>query len=126
MPGDRSSQKKSGKPARQLLFSEALLQTKGPPSTPATQPPATHHDVTDSALESPMHLEAHASSILDRDQELLFLCSQLADLEDRSRRDNVCFLGFPENIEGEDLHGFLRDTLPRMIGTTFDPPLEFQ
>ncbi|KAJ1193030.1 hypothetical protein NDU88_002336 [Pleurodeles waltl] len=51
---------------------------------------------------------------------------KLTDLEDRSRRDNVRFLGFPENIEGEDLHGFLRDTLPRLTSITFAPPLEFQ
>ncbi|KAJ1171529.1 hypothetical protein NDU88_003390 [Pleurodeles waltl] len=61
-----------------------------------------------------------------RDQELLFLRSKLTDLEDKSRRDNVRFIGFPENIEGEDLHRFLRDTLPRLTGTTFEPPLEFQ
>ncbi|KAJ1206205.1 hypothetical protein NDU88_001614 [Pleurodeles waltl] len=176
MPGGRSSQKNTGKPARQLLFSEALIQTKGPLPTPVTQPPATHHDMKDSAQESTMDhilqeiwavgrrlegmdsaiasltaetksirmdiasfqtrilgleqrvltVEVRASSFQDRDQELLFLRSKLTDLEDRSRRDNVRFLGFPENIEGEDLHGFLRDALPRMTGTTFDPPLEFQ
>ncbi|KAJ1170432.1 hypothetical protein NDU88_002309 [Pleurodeles waltl] len=70
-------------------------------------------------------VEAHASSFQDRDQELLFLRSKLTDLEDRSRRDNVRFIGFPENIEGEDLHRFLRDTLPRLTGFTFEPPLEF-
>ncbi|KAJ1159744.1 hypothetical protein NDU88_000249 [Pleurodeles waltl] len=70
-------------------------------------------------------VEAHASSFQDRDQELLFLRSKLTDLEDRSRRDNVCFLGFPENNEGEDLHGFLRETLPSLTGITFEPPLEF-
>ncbi|KAJ1175445.1 hypothetical protein NDU88_000733 [Pleurodeles waltl] len=68
-------------------------------------------------------VEAYASSFQDRDQEHLFLHSKLTDLEDRSRRDNG---GFPENIEGEDLHRFLRDTLPRLTGTTFEPPLEFQ
>ncbi|KAJ1131213.1 hypothetical protein NDU88_009552 [Pleurodeles waltl] len=62
----------------------------------------------------------------NRDQELLFLRSKLMDLEDRSRRDNVRFLGFPENIEGEDLHRFLRDPQPRLTGITFEPPLEFQ
>ncbi|KAJ1174893.1 hypothetical protein NDU88_000184 [Pleurodeles waltl] len=67
-------------------------------------------------------VEAHASSFQDRDQELLFLRCKLTDLGDRSQRDNVCFLGFPENIEGEDLHGFLRDTLHRLTGITFEPP----
>ncbi|KAJ1143064.1 hypothetical protein NDU88_009376 [Pleurodeles waltl] len=71
-------------------------------------------------------VEAQSASFQDRDQEHLFLRSKLTDLEDRSRRDNLRFLGFPENIEGEDLHGFLRDTLPKLTGITFDPPLEFQ
>ncbi|KAJ1187695.1 hypothetical protein NDU88_004469 [Pleurodeles waltl] len=71
-------------------------------------------------------VEACASSFQNRDQELLFLHSKLTDLEDRSRRDNVRFIGFPENIEGEDLHRFLRDTLPRLTDTVFEPPLEFQ
>ncbi|KAJ1132418.1 hypothetical protein NDU88_010731 [Pleurodeles waltl] len=70
-------------------------------------------------------VEAHAS-FQDRDQELLFLGSKLTDLEDRSRRDNVRFIGFPENIEGEDLHRFLRDILPRLTDTVFEPTLEFQ
>ncbi|KAJ1108921.1 hypothetical protein NDU88_006291 [Pleurodeles waltl] len=176
MPGGRSSHKNSGKPARQLLFSEALLQAKGAPPMLAAQPSATHLDMVDSAQESTMdrilqeisavghrlegmesamvsltvetksirmeiasfhtcvvgleqrvsRVEAHASFFQDRDQEPLFLSSKLTDLEDRSRRDNVRFIGFPENIEGEDLHRFLRDTLPRLTGITFEPPLEFQ
>ncbi|KAJ1113833.1 hypothetical protein NDU88_002074 [Pleurodeles waltl] len=44
-------------------------------------------------------VEAQAASFQDRDQELLFLRNKLTDLEDTSRRDNVRFLGFPENIE---------------------------
>ncbi|KAJ1154760.1 hypothetical protein NDU88_007503 [Pleurodeles waltl] len=176
MPGGRSSHKNSGKPARKLLFSEALLQAKGVPPLTATQPSATHQDMADPAQESTMDhilqeisaagrrlegmdsemvslaaetksirmeiasfqtrvlgleqrvskVEAHTSSFQDRDQELIFLRSKQTDLEDGSRRDNVRFLGFPENIEGEDLQRFLQDTLPRLTGITFEPPLEFQ
>ncbi|KAJ1091290.1 hypothetical protein NDU88_004417 [Pleurodeles waltl] len=176
MPGGRSSHKNTGKPARQLLFSEALLQAKGVSLPTATQPSATYQEMADPAKEPTMDrilqeisavgrrlegmdsamvsmavemksirteiasfqtrvlgleqrvskAEAHASSFQDRDPELLFLRSKLTDLEDRNRRDNVRFIGFPENIEGEDLHRFLRDTLPRLTGTTFEPPLEFQ
>ncbi|KAJ1198111.1 hypothetical protein NDU88_001955 [Pleurodeles waltl] len=54
MPGGRSLHVYSGKPVRQLLFSEALLQTKGPLPTLATQPPATHHNKTNSDQESTM------------------------------------------------------------------------
>ncbi|KAJ1215983.1 hypothetical protein NDU88_003589 [Pleurodeles waltl] len=71
-------------------------------------------------------VEAQTASFQDRNQELLFLCSKMTDLEDRRRRDNVRFLGFPENIEGEDIHAFLWETLPKLSGITFDPPLEFQ
>ncbi|KAJ1210478.1 hypothetical protein NDU88_005842 [Pleurodeles waltl] len=169
IPGGRSSHKNSGKPVRQLLFSEALLQAKGVPPPMVTQPSARHQDMADPAQESTMDrilqeisavgrrlegmdnamvslaaetksirmeiasfqtrvlgvskVEAHASSFQDRDQELLFLRSKLTDLEDRSRGDNVRFIGFPENIDGEDLHRFLRDTLPRLTGITFEPPL---
>ncbi|KAJ1165056.1 hypothetical protein NDU88_005486 [Pleurodeles waltl] len=176
MPGGRSSHKNMGKPARQLLFSEVLLQVKWAPLQMATQPSTIHQEMANPAQEPTMDrilqeisavgcrlegidnamvsmavetksirtdiasfqtrvlgleqrvlkVEAHASSFQDRDQELLFLLSKLTDLEDRSRRDNIHFIGFPENIEGEDLHRFLRDTLPRMTGTIFEPPLEFQ
>ncbi|KAJ1124008.1 hypothetical protein NDU88_002472 [Pleurodeles waltl] len=44
---------------------------------------------------------------------------------DRSRSDNVRFLGFPENIEGTDIHSYLRETLPKLTGIIFYPPLEF-
>ncbi|KAJ1149957.1 hypothetical protein NDU88_002755 [Pleurodeles waltl] len=71
-------------------------------------------------------VETHITSFADRDQELLYLRSRLIDLEDRSRRDNVRFLGFPETIEGTDIHSYLRETLPKLTGRTFNPHLQFQ
>ncbi|KAJ1197124.1 hypothetical protein NDU88_000986 [Pleurodeles waltl] len=71
-------------------------------------------------------VEAQVATSRDRVQEFLYLRSKLTDLEDRSRRDNIRFLGFPEAIEGEDMHSFLREALPKFMGITFDPPLEFQ
>ncbi|KAJ1215970.1 hypothetical protein NDU88_003576 [Pleurodeles waltl] len=71
-------------------------------------------------------VEAQAATSQDRDQELLYLRSKLTDLENRSRRDNVRFLGFPEAIEGEEMHSFLREMLLKLTGITFGPPLEFQ
>ncbi|KAJ1157115.1 hypothetical protein NDU88_009830 [Pleurodeles waltl] len=71
-------------------------------------------------------VETRIASWVDRDQELLYLRSKLFVLEYRSRRDNIRFLGFPENIEGMDIHSYLRETLPKLTGITFDPPLEFQ
>ncbi|KAJ1215984.1 hypothetical protein NDU88_003590 [Pleurodeles waltl] len=71
-------------------------------------------------------VETQAALVPDRDQELLYLRSKVIDLEDRSRRDNIRFLGFPENIEGAGVQTFLKTTLPQVTGLTFDPPLEFQ
>ncbi|KAJ1213469.1 hypothetical protein NDU88_001106 [Pleurodeles waltl] len=45
-------------------------------------------------------LEAHMTTVQDRDQDLLYLCSKITDLEDRSRSDNIRLFGFPENEEG--------------------------
>ncbi|KAJ1156075.1 hypothetical protein NDU88_008800 [Pleurodeles waltl] len=72
-------------------------------------------------------VEAQAVFASDRGQELPYLCSKLIDLEDRSCRDNVRFLGFLENREGADVQAFLKVTLPKLTGLTFDPPPpEFQ
>ncbi|KAJ1181326.1 hypothetical protein NDU88_006534 [Pleurodeles waltl] len=54
MPGGWSSHKNAGKPARQLLFSEALLQLKGVPPPTVTQPSATHQEMADPAQEPTM------------------------------------------------------------------------
>ncbi|KAJ1137711.1 hypothetical protein NDU88_004109 [Pleurodeles waltl] len=62
----------------------------------------------------------------NRDQELLYLRSKVIDHEDRSRRDNVRFLGFPEEIEGVEVQSFLKNILPQLTGLAFDPLLEFQ
>ncbi|KAJ1164817.1 hypothetical protein NDU88_005251 [Pleurodeles waltl] len=67
-------------------------------------------------------VETQVASWTDRDQELLYLRSKLIDLEDRSRRNNVRLLGFPEGIEGADLFSYLRETLPKLTEITFDPP----
>ncbi|KAJ1083815.1 hypothetical protein NDU88_003970 [Pleurodeles waltl] len=70
-------------------------------------------------------VKAQAATSQDQDQKLAFLQSKLTYLEDRSRRDNIQFLGFPGAIKGEDMHLFLWETLPKLMGITFNPPLEF-
>ncbi|KAJ1146021.1 hypothetical protein NDU88_012303 [Pleurodeles waltl] len=70
--------------------------------------------------------EDHLNTVPDRDRELLFLCSKLIDLEDRSRRDNVSFFGFPERIEGPNIQAFLQKIVPALTDLTFDPLLELQ
>ncbi|KAJ1131378.1 hypothetical protein NDU88_009715 [Pleurodeles waltl] len=71
-------------------------------------------------------VETQVASWTDRDLELLHHRSKLTDLEDRSRRNNVRLLGFPEGAEGADIFSYLRDILPKLTDITFDPPLEFQ
>ncbi|KAJ1137713.1 hypothetical protein NDU88_004111 [Pleurodeles waltl] len=71
-------------------------------------------------------VEIRIGSWVERDHELLYLHSKLIDLEDRSRRDNIHFLGFPENVEGADIHSYLWETLTKLTGIIFDHPLEFQ
>ncbi|KAJ1156504.1 hypothetical protein NDU88_009223 [Pleurodeles waltl] len=148
MPGGRSSNKHLGKPARQLLFSEALRQTRAPSPAPQEHPNNQSPAMADASQGATMDrilqeisvvgcrlegvdsmmtsltedtksmrldiegfqsrvttlekrvltVEMQAAIASDRDQELLFLRSKVIDLEDRSRRDNVRFLGFPEEI----------------------------
>ncbi|KAJ1153511.1 hypothetical protein NDU88_006270 [Pleurodeles waltl] len=57
-------------------------------------------------------------------EELQYLRDKLTDLGDRSCRDNVPFLVFPEQ-EGEDVRAFLRNVLPTLTGLTFYPRLSF-
>ncbi|KAJ1170319.1 hypothetical protein NDU88_002197 [Pleurodeles waltl] len=71
-------------------------------------------------------VETQVASWTDRDQELMHLRSKLTDLEDRSRRNNIRLLGFPEGIEGTDILSYLRDILPKLTDITFDPLLEFE
>ncbi|KAJ1110622.1 hypothetical protein NDU88_007971 [Pleurodeles waltl] len=70
-------------------------------------------------------VESNIVTLPDIDSELQFLQHKLADLEDRSRRDNVLFFGLPEKEEGVDLRTFLKYCLPPLTGLTFSPILEF-
>ncbi|KAJ1175414.1 hypothetical protein NDU88_000702 [Pleurodeles waltl] len=175
MPGNKPSNNHLGKPARQLLFSEALRQNRAQPSTHQehmTHQPSDRADAPQGAtmdrilqeisavgrrlegMDSRMislteetksmrldiagfqtrvatleqqvtAVEMQATLTEDRDQELLYLRSKVIDLEDRSRRDNVRFPGFPEEIEGVDAQSFLKNILPQLTGLAFDTPLEF-
>ncbi|KAJ1219132.1 hypothetical protein NDU88_006703 [Pleurodeles waltl] len=66
-------------------------------------------------------VESQAMHASDGEQELLYLRSKVIDLEGRSHRDNVRFLGFPEEIGSADVQSFLKNTLPQLTGLTFDP-----
>ncbi|KAJ1093143.1 hypothetical protein NDU88_006251 [Pleurodeles waltl] len=176
MPGNKPSNKHLGKPARQLLFLEALRQNRTPPSAPQEHLTNQSSDMADASQGATMDrilqeisavgrrlegmdsrmislteetksmrldiagfqsrvttleqrvmtMETQATLATDRDHKLLYIHSKVIDLEDRSRRDNVRFLGFPKEIEGADAQSFLKNILPQLTGLTFDPPLEFQ
>uniref|UniRef100_H2ZVD0 L1 transposable element RRM domain-containing protein n=1 Tax=Latimeria chalumnae TaxID=7897 RepID=H2ZVD0_LATCH len=81
--------------------------------------------------------EARISQIEDengsRDTQAQHLQSQLSavvsridDLENRSRRNNVRILGFPEGVEGNNLCTFLIKILPDLLGLDPSDPLEIE
>ncbi|KAJ1177306.1 hypothetical protein NDU88_002565 [Pleurodeles waltl] len=174
MPRGKTTSKVTGKPARQLLFSEALRQQKHPSAEDS--PPLPCANMTEDTQGATMDrilqeisavsrkledmenamvaltaetrsmrldlagfqsqmsgldqrvttMETKVASWTDRDLELSHLRSKLTDLEDRSCRNNVRLLGFPEGVEGAEIFSYLQDILPKLTGMTFDPPLEFQ
>ncbi|KAJ1215728.1 hypothetical protein NDU88_003336 [Pleurodeles waltl] len=71
-------------------------------------------------------LEDQVAVLPDQEVELRFLQAKITDLEDRSRRDNVCFFGVPEHKEGSDIKAFLKSLLSDLFGIEFSPPPEFQ
>ncbi|KAJ1131317.1 hypothetical protein NDU88_009654 [Pleurodeles waltl] len=71
-------------------------------------------------------VEDHIVALPGRDTEMQSLRAKITDLEDRSRRDNVCFFGIPEHKEGSNIKAFLKNFLPELTGMDFSPPLEFQ
>ncbi|KAJ1115144.1 hypothetical protein NDU88_003370 [Pleurodeles waltl] len=125
MPGNKPNHKPVSKPARQLLFSEALQHKCLTPTkiNPQTSPPL-NESTTMSDKDQPTTMDRILQEITtEREQDLR---SKLTDMEDRSRRDNIRVLGIPENEEGSDMQAFLTSTLPKMILLDFDLPLEFQ
>ncbi|KAJ1177573.1 hypothetical protein NDU88_002826 [Pleurodeles waltl] len=80
-----------------------------------------------SDLDHCLHaIENQMASLLGNEPELQYLRHKLTDLEDRTCRDNVCFLGLPAKLEGADTRAFLCDFIPNITSPTFSPSLEFQ
>ncbi|KAJ1171487.1 hypothetical protein NDU88_003348 [Pleurodeles waltl] len=73
-----------------------------------------------------MTVEDHIAALPEWDSEIQSLWAKITDLEDRSRRDNVCFFGIPEHQECSDIKVFLKAFLPELTGLDFSLPLEFQ
>ena len=56
--------------------------------------------------------------------EVETLRQKVDDLENRSRRNNLRFVGFPEGCEGSDALAFLRKVVPQMLNIVFPGGLE--
>lgn len=66
-------------------------------------------------------LEANPPATRAEVEDLLL---KLDDLENRSRRNNLRFIGFPEKCEKSDALTFMRDTIPELLNVEFDGGLE--
>uniref|UniRef100_A0A672HY36 L1 transposable element RRM domain-containing protein n=1 Tax=Salarias fasciatus TaxID=181472 RepID=A0A672HY36_SALFA len=56
--------------------------------------------------------------------EVNALQQKLDDLKNRSRRNNLRFVGFPEGCEGTDTLAFICDAVPRLLNIDFQDGLE--
>ncbi|KAJ1110500.1 hypothetical protein NDU88_007851 [Pleurodeles waltl] len=124
MPGGWSSHKNTGKPARHLLFSEALLQTKGAPPQMATQPSTTHQEMANPAQEPTMDLFSKETS--DRHRAFLALRPRLRQLEVKYGLFDPARMWITKNCtskdfyDPEDLRSFL-DGLSLTVSSTLTP-----
>ncbi|KAJ1090304.1 hypothetical protein NDU88_003437 [Pleurodeles waltl] len=59
-------------------------------------------------------MEEHVAVLPVQEAELRSLRAKVTDMEDRSRRENICFFGIPERKEGSDVKTFLKNLLPEL------------
>ncbi|KAJ1127849.1 hypothetical protein NDU88_006242 [Pleurodeles waltl] len=71
-------------------------------------------------------VEDQVAVLPDQEAELRSLRAKIADLEDRSRRDNVRFFGIPEQKKGSYIKSFLKTLLSDLFGIELLPPPESQ
>lgn len=64
-------------------------------------------------------------AVENHESQIRLLQEKIDDLENRSRRCNLRFIGIPETIKGEDLSAFITNDLTAALGLSFpqDPPL---
>uniref|UniRef100_H3ASY5 L1 transposable element RRM domain-containing protein n=1 Tax=Latimeria chalumnae TaxID=7897 RepID=H3ASY5_LATCH len=60
------------------------------------------------------------------EQRLTAAVARIDDLENRSRRNNIKIVSFPEGAEGGDPMKFLQSVLPELLGLDKDWPLEIE
>ncbi|KAJ1113993.1 hypothetical protein NDU88_002233 [Pleurodeles waltl] len=109
MPGGRLSHKNTGKLARQLLFSEALLQAKGIPPQTAAQPSTTHQEMANLAQEPTMdrilqeisavgrRLEVMDNAMVSMAAETKSICTEIASFQTR-------VLGLEQRVSKVEAH----------------------
>ncbi|KAJ1108386.1 hypothetical protein NDU88_005762 [Pleurodeles waltl] len=98
MPGGRSLAKNSGKPARQLLFSEALLHSKTSYPAPVAQQPDRNHNMSDSAQESTIDRTLQEISVVGR--RLEGMDNAMASLTAESNSICLDIRGFQSHMMG--------------------------
>ncbi|KAJ1139830.1 hypothetical protein NDU88_006194 [Pleurodeles waltl] len=113
MPGGRTTSKQSGKPSRQLLFSEALRHQRVPPTEEHPLiPPSSMAEPTQGAT---MDLILQEISAVGR--KLEGMDSTMASLTVETKSMRLDIAGFQSQVTGLN---------QQLTGITFDPPLAFQ
>ncbi|KAJ1214566.1 hypothetical protein NDU88_002184 [Pleurodeles waltl] len=98
MLGSRSSAKISAKPARQLLFSEALLHSKTSSPSWVAQQPARNHTMSDTAQESTMDRILQEISAVGR--KLEGMDNTMASLTAETKSIRLDITGFQSHMMG--------------------------
>uniref|UniRef100_H3AGF8 L1 transposable element RRM domain-containing protein n=1 Tax=Latimeria chalumnae TaxID=7897 RepID=H3AGF8_LATCH len=70
--------------------------------------------------------QASDSNIVDLKKQVEQLKMRLDNQENRSRCNNLRFLGFPEHVEQDNLVKFLQKTLPTLLQPSTDTDLEIE
>ncbi|KAJ1215733.1 hypothetical protein NDU88_003341 [Pleurodeles waltl] len=132
MPGGRSTGKPSGKPAQQLLFSEALQLNKLTPS------PAQSPDMVGTEQATTVNCILQEITAVSRRLEGMDIAiTSLTSGTKSMRLDIMCYRTRTLNgdrggslthkqAEGTEIPSFLRSVLPQLTEAVFEPPLEFQ
>ncbi|KAJ1087496.1 hypothetical protein NDU88_000665 [Pleurodeles waltl] len=98
MPGGRTLGKHSGKPARQLLFSEALLHSRTPPSASEVHPTTKLNNMADQTQEATMeHILQEISAVGRR---LEGMDNAMASLTVETKSMCLDIAGFQSRVTG--------------------------
>ncbi|KAJ1176746.1 hypothetical protein NDU88_002013 [Pleurodeles waltl] len=96
MPGNKPSNKHLGKPARQLLFSEALRQNRAPPSTPQEHMTHQPSDMADAPQGATMDRILQEISAVGR--RLEGMDSRMISLTEERKSVHLDIAGFQSKV----------------------------